>query len=222
LTSHGPQRHGAADVRLDVPVDPDADTARRWAEEELAKREYQSGSGTNWLDNFIEWILNLIEGLGSGVGGAWGGWGVVAAIAIGLALIGLVVWLVVGPLRRSRSRGQAEDELGDPTRTARDLAAAAASAAAQGDWNTAVIEAYRALIRSLAEREVIDARPGMTALEAALAAAAAIPAIASAVGDDADVFDSVRYGHLTATSAHYEHVLGTRAAANQAKIEVIA
>jgi hypothetical protein len=209
-------------VRFDVPVDPDRDTAREWARDELAKQEYQSGGGSNWLERFFNWVMNIFNDIGEGVGGVWGGWGFAAIVIISLAVVALIVWLVVGPLRRSRSRGRVEEELGDPTVSARDLDAAATAAAKAGDWNTAVIEAYRALIRSLAERDAIDARPGMTALEASIAAATAIPSIATAVGEDADVFDAVRYGHLVATQAHYEHVLATRSAAVKAPIAVLA
>ena len=135
-------------------------------------------------------------------------------------MLALIVWLVVGPLRRTRGRGTVDEELGDLALTSADLLAAARAAADAGDWHTAVIEAYRALIRSLTEREVIDGRPGMTAFEAALAAADAIPAIARAVTADADAFDAIRYGHLTATREHYDHVLATRKAAGKAAIEV--
>lgn len=207
-------------MRFDIPVDPDADTAREWARDELAKPEYQKGTGTNWLDRFFTWIIDLIGNIGGGVGDTFGGWGVVGLVLITAGVIALIVWLVVGPLRRSRARRSAEEELGDLTLSAADLLAAAKTAAAAGDWETAVIEAYRALIRSLDEREVIDAKPGMTAFEAALLASEAIPAVASDITADADVFDAVRYGHLEATREHYEHVLATRGAAKAARVEV--
>jgi hypothetical protein len=212
--------HFHAPVFFDIPVDPDADTAREWARDELSKHEYQTGTSTNWLDRFFNWVQNLLSDVGNGVGGAWGGWGTLAAILIGAAVLAVIVWLVVGPLRRSRRRADEEEELGDVTLSSADLLATARAAAEAGDWNTAVIEAYRALIRSLTEREVIDGRPGMTAFEAALAASDAMPAIASSVTTDADVFDAVRYGHLTANRAHYEHVLATRKSAGKAQIEV--
>ena len=205
---------------FDIPVDPDADTAREWARDELSKPEYHPGTGSNWLDRFLNWMIDLISRLGSGAGDTFGGWGVIGIVAICVAVVAIVVWLVVGPLRRSRARRSGEEELGDLALSAADLLALAKAAAAQQDWETAVIEAYRALIRSLDEREVIDAKPGMTAFEAALLAADAIPAIASDITLDADVFDAVRYGHLEATSEHYSHVLATRAAAQSAKVEV--
>lgn len=207
-------------MRFDVPVDPNADTAREWARDELAKPEYSQGGGTNWIQRFFDWFTNLIASLANNATGGWNGWGLLAVVVAVAAVVALITWLIVGPLRRSRRRGEADEELGDPALTAADLLAAATKAAAAEDWDTAVIEAYRALIRSLDEREVIDARPGMTAFEAALTAGAAIPTIASAVGEDADVFDAVRYGHLAATRAHYEHVLATRKAASRAKVEV--
>jgi hypothetical protein len=207
-------------MRLDVPVDPDANTAREWAREELAKHEYQGGTGTNWLQRFFDWISNLISSLGNGFGGAWGGWGFVVAVIVVAGVIVLAVWLLVGPLRRSRGRGGDDEELGDPTLSADQLRENAQAAARAGDWNAAVIDAYRALIRSLAQRDAIDAPPGMTAFEAALAASASMPAIASGVTADADVFDAVRYGHLAATREHYDHVLATTAAAGKARVEV--
>ncbi len=207
-------------MHWDIPVDPDADTAREWARDELSKQEYQGADSTNWLERFMEWVQHLLNNIGDGIGGTWGGWGTLAAVLIGAGLIALVVWLVVGPLRRSRTRAVADDDLGDPNVSSAQLLASARAAADAGDWRTAVIEAYRALIRSLAEREVIDAKPGMTAFEAALAASAALPQLSRDVANDADVFDAVRYGHLTATAAHYEHVLATHKAAGKAKVEV--
>lgn len=206
----------------DVPVDPDRETAHQWARDELAKTEYQQGTGTNWLARFIEWIQNLISDLGGGFGGAWGGWGLLAVVAIAAAIIGFVVWLVVGPLRRSRGRALDEEPLGDPTLTVAELAALARSSAAEGRWDDAVIQGFRALIRALEEREAIATRPGMTALEASLAAGIAIPAIASDIAADSEVFDAVRYGHLAATAEHYAHVVATREAAVKARIEVLA
>src|SRR4051812_18410401 len=78
LTSLARPRHGAPDMHFhapvffDIPVDPDADTAREWARDELSKHEYQTGTSTNWLDRFFNWVQNLLSDVGNGVGGAWG------------------------------------------------------------------------------------------------------------------------------------------------------
>src|SRR6187402_2616957 len=165
---------------FDVPVDPDRDTAQEWARDELAKQEYQTGTGTNWLARFMEWVQNLLESLGNGFGGAWGGWGLVGTIVLIAAVVGLIVWLVVGPLRRSRGHAIDDEALGDPTLTADDLAARATAAAREERWDLAVIEAYRSVIRTVEEREAIQTRAGMTALEASVAAGIALPSIAQA------------------------------------------
>lgn len=219
MTWRAPQRLAEPDMWRDIPVEPDADTAREWAREELAKSEYQGG-GTNWVQRFFDWIERLINGLGNATGGTFGGWGVLAAIVVGLALVGLVVWIVVGPLRRARRRAVVSDELGDPTLRASELHASARAAAQAGDYSAAVLHGYRSLVRALDERGVIEARVGMTAYEAAVTAGAALPAVQGSLAVDADTFDAVRYGHLVATRGHYEHLLDTRERALRAKVVV--
>ena len=64
---------------------------------------------------------------------------------------------------------------GPPTQ----IRAAADAAAAAGDWALAVLERFRAIVRGLEERTVLDERAARTAHEAALAAAARLPALAA-------------------------------------------
>ncbi|MDN4474902.1 DUF4129 domain-containing protein [Demequina sp. SYSU T00192] len=195
-------------MSLDAPpLTPDAETARRWAVEELAKDEYRDG-GTSWLERVLRWFSDLLEGLGDGVSGAAGPTGTVIAVAVGLALVALVLWLVVGPMRRNR-RAAAEEGLFADERGAAALAEAARAAASSGDWESATLDLYRALVRDLAERDVIVLTPGLTAAEAAERAAAVLPALASRLRTDADAFDGIRYGHVPATEATYAHVLET-------------
>ncbi|MFP5360474.1 MAG: DUF4129 domain-containing protein [Actinomycetes bacterium] len=189
------------------PLLPDADTARRWAEEELAKDEYTRG-GESWLAKFWDWLMRAFDDFGSGVGGALGSTGTIIAILVGAGLIALVVWLVVGPLRRSR-RAVTEDGLFEDDRTADALGRSAEAAAAAGEWAAATLDMYRALIRRLAERDIIALTPGLTAHESATQAGAAVPSIASRVGDDADAFDGIRYGHVGASAETYAHVRET-------------
>ena len=199
-------------MRLTIPVDPDAETARQWARDELAKAEYTSG-GQNWLQRFLRWIANLISQLFSGLGGRSNGWGVLITAVIVVAVIGLVVWLVVGPLRRSRERAGDADALVDPSLSAADYADQSRAAAAAGDWSAAVVASYRSLVRGLDERGVIVLRPGMTAHEAAADASTALPEAARLLRQAADLFDSVRYGSRAATREDAAVVDEARAAA---------
>ena len=75
-----------------------------------------------------------------------------------LVLVTCVVLLVV-LLRRFRLVGRsrrAARRLFDDERDARALARAADAAAERGDWGTAVVERFRAIIRSLDERGLIE------------------------------------------------------------------
>ncbi|WP_062302761.1 DUF4129 domain-containing protein [Demequina subtropica] len=203
-------------MSLDAPpLGPDAETARRWAADELAKGEYQEG-GSSWLDSFMRWLGELIDGIGNGIGGATGATGTIVAAAIALAVVALVVWLVVGPMRRSRARRTGEG-LFDDARDAAQLEEAAREAARARDWGPATLDLYRALIAHLAQRDVVSLTAGLTAAEAAAEASRALPALAPRLQRDADAFDGIRYGHVEASEETYTHVSETLAACLHAR-----
>lgn len=199
---------------IEPPVVPGADEARRWAEDELAKSEYASG-GESWLARVLDWFSRLLDGLSDGVGGAFGAWGAIGIGVVVAAVIALVVWLVVGPLRRNRRRTAASDLFEDDSDAA-TLDDEAARAARDGDWPLATVQAYRATIRTLAERSLIDLTPGLTAHEAAVLGGAAVPSLATALAVDADVFDRIRYGHGGAGPDEYAHARVTLDGAGRA------
>lgn len=192
---------------VEPPVVPDADTARRWAEDELSGSEYSAGGG-NWLMDAIEWLVRAISDTAEGAARGLGPVGTVLAVVIALAVLAGIAWLLVGPLRRSR-RAAAVGDLFEDERSAAALAGDASRAATAGDWATATAELYRALIRMLAERSVIDLSPGVTAHEAAVEAGGALPTLAVRVMADADAFDRVRYGDGRASEQDYAHVRAT-------------
>ena len=64
--------------------------------------------------------------------------------------------------RRKRKSGA----LFDDKRDASMLTLSANKAAAAGDWVSAVVDRFRAIIRSLDERALLEDYPGMTAQEA--------------------------------------------------------
>ncbi len=88
-------------------------------------------------------------------------------------------------------------------RDADTLTRAADTAAAQADFTTAVVERFRAIIRSLDERGIIDEYPGMTALEAATLTHQALGehGVVAALYEAAHLFDAVLYGRVVSTSA---------------------
>ena len=88
-------------------------------------------------------------------------------------------------------------------RDAAALTQAADEAAERSDFATAVVERFRAIIRSLDERGIIDEYPGMTALEAASLSHQALgehPVVAP-LYEAAHLFDAVLYGRVVSTRA---------------------
>ncbi|WP_394551259.1 DUF4129 domain-containing protein [Agromyces sp. MMS24-JH15] len=179
-------------MRWEVPVDPDAEEARRWLQEELAKPEYQAAQPT-WFDRLMQSIREWLEGVLSGAGGIPTPWVVLVVVLViaGLVVLGLLVF-GVPRLRRRRAAVVPLFDDGD-LRDLRTLRRAAESAAAAGDWPLAIEERFRALVRGTVERELLRVDPGTTAHGFADAATRPFPGAADRLGSAADDFDAVRY-----------------------------
>jgi len=176
-------------LATDVPVQPGADEARRWLVEELAKPGYDTRPSL--LQRFLEWLQGLFDGAPVlDLGGPLTAALVVVAV---LVVAGVAYW-VAGPVRLSRRAAASAVVLDDDARTAVEMRSAADAAAATGDWATAALERFRAVVRSLEERAVLDPRPGRTAWEAAEAAGERVPDVAEGLERGAHLFDDVAYG----------------------------
>jgi len=174
-----------------VPVEPDADEARRWLVDELTKPEY--ATDPSLLQRFIDWVVGLFDGLRSpDLGGPW----VALWVLVAVVVVAAVAYWVAGPVRLSRRRAGSTAVLQDDTRSAAELRAAADAAAAAGDWSTAVLERFRAVVRALEERTLLDPRPGRTAWEAAEVAGERLPDVAAGLARGAHLFDDVAYGKV--------------------------
>ena len=197
--------------RLEPPVEPDRDTARRWALEELSGAEYQEAEPTlveralEWLRGFLDELFTAESGLDSGLGLAVGVIVVLAAVAIAL--------LVTGPLRRTARVRRRPGVLAESTATAAEHRRRALAAAAAGRWSEAVQERFRAAARTLEERTVLEPRPGRTADEVAWEAGAQLPTVAQLLRQAALVFDDVTYGERPGTEAGYQRVTAADEAA---------
>lgn len=183
---------------LAVPVEPDRGTARGWARDELADPVYEAAQ-PGLFERAFTWLWDRLSDLEVPEGPA-GGIGL--AVLVLLVLLGVaVVVLVVGPGRRA-ARVRDHEVFADTTRTADEHRAAADEHAAGGRWDLAVRERFRAVVRSLEERTVLDPRPGRTADEAAREAAASLPGTAEDLTRGARVFDDVWYGGRAASPEH--------------------
>lgn len=184
-------------VPAEVPVVPDAEEARGWLERELSAPIYHERPSL--LSRLVDWLSQLFDGVeGVRVGNVGTLLGVVAVLAV---LVG-VAFLVTGPVRRTRRVAGAGAVLdGDDRRSAAELRSAADAAAARGDWSAAVADRFRAVVRSLEERVVLDERPGRTAHEAVQDAGRRLPAHAADLAAAGRLFDDVVYGDLEAGPA---------------------
>ncbi|GAA1513735.1 DUF4129 domain-containing protein [Agromyces terreus] len=177
-------------VRFD-PLDPDAEDARRWLQDELADPRYRAGE-PNAFDRAMQavrdWFLGLLDGAGA----------VSAETVALLVVVGVVVLVVIGLLvfgvPRLRRRRRAEPaSFEDDRRDAATIRRAAEAAARSGDWPLAIEERFRALVRELVVRELVQVHPGSTARARADAAARPFPAFAADLAGAAADFDGVRY-----------------------------
>lgn len=204
-----------ASLTSSVPVDPGADEARRWAEDELSRAEYREGASL--ADWFAQALSDLIARLFSNAGG--GGLAPLGYLlgVLALAALLLVAWLVARPLLVSRRRESAV-VLADDARSASQIDEAARKAAQAGNWHEAVLETFRAIVRSAEERTVIDPRDGRTAHEASVDIAAALHGTGGPLADAARRFDAICYSDAVATQHDYEAARAAADAVADAKL----
>lgn len=181
---------------LDVPLDPSRDEARDWAVDELSRREYEQAR-PGFVQSLVEWLVGRVSTLFDQVPDLSSPR---SAIVLGvvLAVVAGVVWYAVwrfggpGGLRTARQADPVFDDVA--VMSAEEHRALATQAERDGDWDTAVVERFRGLVKGLEERTVLTARPGRTADEAAGEAGTSLPDLAGRLGEAARVFDEVRYG----------------------------
>jgi len=187
----------------ETPVDPDRNEARRWAIEELSKPQYADAK-PSWFDElmnrFVEWLRSLNSD-GSGPGQDWT-WPVAILLAVALVITAIIV--VRPRLNSARKRASAAVFDEEATLDAATFRSRASAAAARGDWSTAVVEQFRALVRSAEDRTVIDPQSGRTADEAAAQLGRAFSGSQAQLDDAARLFDTVKYGEGGAAAEQYE------------------
>ena len=180
----------------DVPATPDASQAREAAERELARPEYQAQE-TLWA-RLWRWIMEHLDP-GNVMVGAPRWLSILIIVVVVLALTAVLVFLLsrITRVRRARTNRAL---FADDDRSSTTLTRAADDAAGRGDWATAVVERFRAIIRSLDERGALEDYPGMTAHEAATIAAAVVADLADDLHRAGALFDAVRYGEVVSTA----------------------
>ncbi|MFD8395154.1 DUF4129 domain-containing protein [Streptomyces sp. NPDC059680] len=187
------------------PVTTPRDPAREAARRELSKRMYHEndpGLFQRALNAFWDWLDRLFSSAASATPG--GTLGLVVVVLFVVAALAALWWRLGTPRRQPSSTAAALFD--DRPRSAAEHRAAAEAHAAQGHWNQAVQERMRAIVRSLEERALLDARPGRTADEAAAEAGRTLPAHTDRLLAAARAFDDVTYGGRSATEESYHRI----------------
>ncbi|MEU8622883.1 DUF4129 domain-containing protein [Streptomyces sp. NPDC048623] len=191
----------AGDIPEDIPRVP----AQEAAERELSKPMYHENDPSllqRGLDRFWDWVDSLFDAASGATPG--GVAGLVAVVIVVLALIAALWWRLGTPRRTVATGG--DSLFDDGPRTAAEHRAAAGRHAAEGQWNQAVQERMRAIVRALEERTLLDPRPGRTADEAASEAGRRLPTHADALRAAARAFDDVTYGGRSADEPAYRRI----------------
>ncbi len=198
-------------IVLSVPVDIGRDDARDAATNELSRPEYQDAR-PSIFQRAIEWIIERLDH----VPAPGGSLGVIVLIAL-VVVVAIIVRMRVG--RAARTHRIATPVFENLRRSARDYRHDAENAAAAADFDSAVRDRFRAVVRALEELGVLDERAGRTADEAARDAGAMMPQLRSELAAAAAVFDDVHYGNHRADAAAYAAMseLDTRIAGISAK-----
>lgn len=181
---------------------PGRDAARDAAERELRKRTYDEAQPP-LINRALAWVFEKVQELLASAAGSVPG-GQLGVLLI-LLLVALIVGLVVVRLRPTmRSPHSAELFGSGQMLTAAEHRDRAENAAAAGDLAEAVRERLRAVVRSLEERGVLDARPGRTAAEVSAEAGRVIPALTASLHRGATVFEQIWYGGQVADATSYQ------------------
>lgn len=191
-------------MAAEPPVLPGAGEARRWAAEELAKPEYRDAA-PSWLDtlwqNFLDWLRSL-DGSGGDAASVPS-----PVIALVIAVIIAAAVILARPRLNARAR-RAQDVFARETAlTAADYRNRAEAAASAGRWGDAVVDRFRAMVRSAEDRAILDPQAGRTADEAARALSVPFRAEALRLARAAATFDGIRYGNRAADSPDYQEMV---------------
>jgi hypothetical protein len=184
---------------LDQPLRHEAPELRSRAEDLLSRPPYVAEEpglmerALTWLGDLIAQVLRIItDGIAAtGTLGAW------AIVAIGTAILAVVVWRLTrgAPLDRHAPVVPA----GTRPRTAASWRAEAADHEAAGRGRDAVRCWYAALVVSLAEQGTIEDVPGRTVRELDAEVARVAPELHPEVTAAGDRFEAVVYGAQSAT-----------------------
>ena len=186
----------------DVPVDLTRAQAQRLAELELSDPAYRAAQPSlieRAIAFLVEWVQRVADRAAEAAPGGW--LGILGLVLLIVVAVLFIRWRI-GPV--SRSGGLTFTV--DPGTSAAEYRTHAEELAASGQWDEAVSERMRALVRGSQERGLIDAHPGWTADEVAAEVGHRVPDARDSLQVAARTFDEVRYGGRPGSPAAYRAI----------------
>ncbi|MBG6179931.1 DUF4129 domain-containing protein [Arthrobacter sp. CAN_A1] len=209
-------------------VTPDDDEARRWLLDELARGQYQEAE-PNFLERIATAVLEWLGSVFAGLRPLEAGPGTLVLALGAVVLVAAAVWLIKPRLNARQARTVPGVFAGTSVRTASEHRQLATAAAGSTDWDVALTERLRAVIRSAEERGIIDRQPGRTAGETGVQLRAAFGPPGDGTTWLADRFNEVHYGNRSADESDYlrataidDALAGARPAARQSPPDLVA
>lgn len=206
-------------MRLDV--NPGAEQARRWLEEELARDEYNDGRSL--LERVLRWLGEQLTRAESSTeqGTSFTTHPLVIAL-VAAVLIGVLVLLLTKVRGQRRAVEASKRGLGALTLSPPQFRDLAATAMREGRWNDAVIHYTRAIARDASDRTLLTDAPSLTAHEVGARLSAVFAGHGPAIQRTMDLFDAVRYGGHAAAGPDAEHARATCEALRDARPDLAA
>lgn len=153
------------------------------------------------VNRVTEWLGELVENAIRATPG-----GLPSLILLVLVIVAIVVLLRLGLGPTGLRDALTDRRRGARARSAAEYRAEAETLSERGEWKEAVRARFRAVIRELEERGVLDPRPGRTAGEIVREGGAAVPGITDDLRAAAGTFDEAWYGFREAGPDDYARV----------------
>lgn len=184
-----------------VPLTPDDDYARRTLDEHIEAYDVEPAAST-WWERLLAWLNEALQ-LNVDPAAA----GNVATYGLLAVAIGVVVVLLVKYFRVPAPSGDATESAGtlaDPAITAQEYLVQAQHQLAAGQWGQASLAAFRCLVRTAAERNLVDITPATTATVFGWHLGIRFPDLQHTITDAATEFNTLSYGAGTPTKHRAE------------------
>lgn len=185
------------------PWTPDDEEARQLLDDRIESYDVEPTEMTLW-ERLLEWLGNAlsvnVDASGTG--------GVIIQVLL-IVAVGVLLFLLVRYFRPSVSPSaqDAANHLVDPAIPAEQYLHNAQRHLAANQLDQAYLDAYRFMVRSAAERELVEVTPATTATTFGWSLGAVLPGHRSAIADASTEFNKIIYGGTVPTRPATEAML---------------